>query len=147
MTRLLLLDDDAETRQALRALFEEDGYVVEEARGAGEALATLRGTTHVYVVVIDLFLPRMIGMTLLRELDRDAALAERHGFAATSAAPSALSSEARGVLARLHIPLVPKPFDLETICDVVAEAAARVMLWCHAAAEEALFGEGFASLR
>ena len=45
------------------------------------------------------------------------------------------------MLARLRIPLVPKPFDLETICEVVAEAAARVLRGATLQRKRRFFGE------
>jgi CheY-like chemotaxis protein len=135
MIRLLLLDDDAGNRLALRTLFEEEGDVVEEAHGISEALAMLRGATCGYVVVIDLFLPYMIGWTLLRELERDPVLAQQHAYVATTASRMESSREVADLLARLHIPCVPKPFDLAAIADAVAQASARLTPDCRGSSE------------
>ena len=72
---VLVVDDDADVRQALREVLEEDGYLVETARQGREALAALRRSAPPQVVVLDMTMPVMDGWDFLHEVRQDAALA------------------------------------------------------------------------
>ena len=63
--RLLLVEDDASTRQALALTLRDEGHVVIEAADAGAALAALSG---VDVVLLDLSLPDADGVQLCRRV-------------------------------------------------------------------------------
>jgi DNA-binding NarL/FixJ family response regulator len=71
MTRLLVVDDNDEVRRSLRVVLAEllPEAAVEEATGAGEALALLDRTSF-DLVLLDLSLPDRKGMDMLRELRR-----------------------------------------------------------------------------
>jgi CheY-like chemotaxis protein len=119
----------------MRTLFEEEGYAVAEAHDVAGALDALRGAKQAYVAIVDLFLPQMTGTELLRAIEREPSLARRHRYVATSASMGALSPAIRASLARLHIPLIAKPFDVGAMCDVVAEASAALLPWPQVGAE------------
>lgn len=67
MFRILVTDDDKNTRLFLRAVLEGAGYTVSEASGGEEALA-LMDTTHVDLVVLDVMMPKMDGYELTKIL-------------------------------------------------------------------------------
>jgi CheY-like chemotaxis protein len=135
MARILLVDEDAATRLALRTLFEDEGYAVEEARDVRGALEKLHRSIWPYVALVDLFLPQTMGNVLLRELDRDPALARQHAFVMTSASLRMVSPDECALLERLCLPLVSKPYDLTLLCEVVAHAWAGQLAWTCATAE------------
>ncbi len=64
---LLIVDDDADTRQRLRHIFERDGWTISEA---GDGLQALDAVTHAppRVILLDLTMPVMDGFTFLNEL-------------------------------------------------------------------------------
>ncbi|HEY2572209.1 MAG TPA: response regulator, partial [Solirubrobacteraceae bacterium] len=115
MARILLVDEDAATRTALRTLFEEEGYDVAEARDARAALDELRGSRRTYVALVDLSLPHMMGNVVLRELDGDRALARRHAYVATGTSRPRLAPDAIEALERLQLPFITKPYDLASL--------------------------------
>jgi two-component system, OmpR family, response regulator MtrA len=66
-TRLLLVEDDARIRQALRMALADEGCEVVEAPDGESALAALAGTP-VDVVLLDLMLPGVGGLEVCRTL-------------------------------------------------------------------------------
>ena len=67
LTRILLVDDDDETRELLRDFFDERGYLVETADGGMHALSRLE-TFAADLVITDLEMPGMSGLELIRSL-------------------------------------------------------------------------------
>ncbi|MEM7311223.1 MAG: response regulator transcription factor [Planctomycetota bacterium] len=65
-TRVLLVEDDGQLRDGLRASLSEAGYRVECAESAAEARAQLRASFD--LVLLDLGLPDADGLELCREL-------------------------------------------------------------------------------
>jgi CheY-like chemotaxis protein len=64
---VLLVEDDATTRQMMRRLLEKEGWTVTEAENGREALA--RVARHVpSLILLDLMMPEMDGFTFLEEL-------------------------------------------------------------------------------
>jgi DNA-binding response OmpR family regulator len=67
--RILLVEDDPDSRSELRLLLEDEGFEVVEARDGQSALA-MAGQTPPDAVVQDLILPDIPGFELLRALRR-----------------------------------------------------------------------------
>ena len=65
--RILLVDDDGETRELLRDYFLDGGYEVEAARDGGDACAVL-ARFRADLVITDLEMPGMDGLQLIRWL-------------------------------------------------------------------------------
>ena len=70
MTRLLLLEDDDGIRTSLRMALEDEGYEVDEASRAEDALRLLRGNTP-DLMLVDLMLGGMDGFTFIRRARPD----------------------------------------------------------------------------
>lgn len=73
MFRILVVDDDKNTRMYFRALLEDNGYTVTTAEN-GEAALEAMDKTHVDLVVLDVMMPQMDGYELtetLRECDNN----------------------------------------------------------------------------
>ena len=66
-TRILVVDDEPNIRLVFRTALESGGYVVDEARDGQEALARLAATPYA-LALLDLKMPQMGGMDVLREL-------------------------------------------------------------------------------
>ncbi len=64
---LLIVDDDADSRAAVRKLLRDDGVLIDEAGSAEEAQAKIAETQY-DCVVLDLGLPGMSGVELLEKL-------------------------------------------------------------------------------
>ena len=67
MFRILVVDDDKNTRLFLRAVLEGAGYTVSEACNGEDALSVM-DTTHVDLVVLDVMMPKMDGYEFTRTL-------------------------------------------------------------------------------
>ena len=70
MTRLLLLEDDDGIRTSLRMALEDEGYEVDEASRAEDALSLLRGNTP-DLMLVDLMLGGMDGFSFIRRARPD----------------------------------------------------------------------------
>jgi two-component system response regulator CpxR len=64
---VLVVDDDAEIRETLTHLLEEEGYTVLRAANGVQALKHLR-EDHPNVMLLDLMMPVMSGWEVLEEL-------------------------------------------------------------------------------
>jgi CheY-like chemotaxis protein len=129
--RVLVVDDEAPIRVAIRRFLERRGWIVDEARDGQEALDLLeldgsgeraRGAPY-DAVVTDLRMPGVTGIELHDQLAEHApdVLARLVVISGDTASP-----EVAEFLLRLHRPLVQKPFDLRTLADLLDEAAPPV---------------------
>lgn len=66
--RVLLADDHALVRQALRALLDREGIQVVGEASQGQEAVALASTTHPDVAVLDISMPTMNGLDAVREL-------------------------------------------------------------------------------
>jgi CheY-like chemotaxis protein len=71
---VLAVDDDPELRSALRELLQEEGYSIETVANGAEARAVLDQGLRPGLVVLDVHMPVMSGLELLRELRADPSL-------------------------------------------------------------------------
>jgi CheY-like chemotaxis protein len=130
MPRVLIVDDDADTREAVYSLLDllADNQPYEGALAADgqQALDHLRATTDPTIVLFDLFMPAMDGQRFLEHALLDSALASRCAFICITASPQRLSGDVPAVLAAHGIPLITKPFDIDTLLDAIRQAAMRL---------------------
>jgi CheY-like chemotaxis protein len=124
--RVLIVDDDAAIRQTLRSALEDEAYGVLEARDGLAALGTLRESVAPLIALLDLRMPVMDGMRLLRVVDEDKALARRHRFIIVTANQDSLKPDDYALLDRFSAPVIPKPFDLDELLNAVEMAAIRL---------------------
>jgi two-component system, response regulator, stage 0 sporulation protein F len=67
--RILVVDDEENARTALSKILAREGYEVASAGNGYEALNYLRGK-EVELIITDINMPEMNGLSLLRELSR-----------------------------------------------------------------------------
>lgn len=72
--RILVVDDDAASRQLLAAMLEPLGHVIDTAGDGGEALAKLSPETD--LLLLDLLMPGVDGMAVMRRLHADPAYSD-----------------------------------------------------------------------
>ena len=65
--RILVVDDERDTRKLVRITLERDGYTVCEAANGEEALA-LAGAESFDLVILDVMMPRLSGYDVCRQL-------------------------------------------------------------------------------
>ncbi len=68
--RILVVDDEENTRMALTRLLSREGYDVKTASNGSEALSQIR-SQPVELIITDLNMPVMNGLSFLRELNRE----------------------------------------------------------------------------
>jgi DNA-binding NtrC family response regulator len=69
MNKILIVDDEQKMRHILQIMLEQNGYKSDQAANGEEALKLIR-TYHYSMVITDLKMPVMDGMTLLREIKK-----------------------------------------------------------------------------
>ena len=126
MVRVLVVDDDDGIREVLRELLEDAGYAVAEAEDGAAGLAMLRTSPEPLVVLLDYRMPEMDGGAVLRAVAEEG-LSTRHAYALL-ASPHLLDRDPTVQIqaGRAHIPVVAKPFDMDTLLCLVASLAAQL---------------------
>jgi CheY-like chemotaxis protein len=103
---VLVVDDDAEIRETMTLLLEQEGYTVIAAENGLQALEQLR-ERHPDVMLLDLMMPVMSGWEVLDELGESGELANvKIVVVSAMCAPGARAC-------------LRKPVDLEELLDVV----------------------------
>jgi CheY-like chemotaxis protein len=74
--RVLIVDDDADLRDALRATLEDGGYDVVVAKNGQEAIERFHAGAPPCVIVLDMLMPVMSGTEFLAERQKDPQLAK-----------------------------------------------------------------------
>lgn len=116
--RLLIVEDDAATRQAMRSAFGRKGWVVSEASTVAEALALLDPPPQ--LIVLDLILSDGDGEAVLRKV-READIKTCVAVCSGTNDPSRLA-----VVRALHPDiLLNKPIDAAALCRVCEAEIAR----------------------
>lgn len=121
--RVLIVDDDTTIRQTLRAALEDESYGVLEAGDGLAALGMLRESAEPLVALLDLRMPVMDGMRLLRTVEADGSVARRHRFLVVTANLDMIGVEGHALLDRFNAPVIAKPFDLDDLLRAVESAA------------------------
>jgi len=101
--RILLVEDDQLSREALAYILRVEGFGVETAENGRDALELLHRLPHPSIVLLDLGLPIVNGQEFLRRQKRDPEVADIPEVVIT-AMPEASAPEAMAIL--------PKPLDL-----------------------------------
>ncbi len=119
MGRILIVDDEAEMRRALRLVLTHNGYQVEEAPDGPTAL-TMIGANPVDLVLLDIRMPGMDGiqtLRIIRQTNRDVPVVMVTGYGSEQLAKQSLQLGANHYLS--------KPFDnsqlIATVRELVAE--------------------------
>ena len=125
MPTLLVIDDDADLRDVLLLLFEPEGYTVLTAADGSTGLALLRASQDRVVVLLDRLMPRLSGIDILRQVETEAAL-QRHAYLLLTASAQGQTAEEQALLERLGVPLIGKPFDVDSLLEAVKQAEQHV---------------------
>ncbi len=126
--RVLVIDDEAPIRTAIRRYLERRGWLVEEAEDGEAALALLglggdpaASRTGSYdAIITDLKMPGITGMEIH---DRLAAVDPEGLEKLVMITGDTASSEVAEFVARLRQPLVQKPFDMRALADLLDRTA------------------------
>ncbi|HLT31920.1 MAG TPA: sigma-54 dependent transcriptional regulator [Myxococcaceae bacterium] len=118
MTRVLVVDDEANLRKVLSTLLRRDGYDVTVAEDGADGLAAFQ-TAGADVVVTDLVMPRMGGMELLKAVHAKDPGIPIVVITAHGTVDSAVEAIKAGAF-----DFITKPFDQTELSHVIAKAAA-----------------------
>jgi CheY-like chemotaxis protein len=69
--RVLVVEDNDMNMQLVEYLLEEGGYQIVKAASGEEALATARGGEPVDLILMDIHLPGIDGLSVIREMKSD----------------------------------------------------------------------------
>jgi CheY-like chemotaxis protein len=125
---VLVVDDEQDIRTAVRMILEDTGYVVTEATDGHPALAHLQAAAVGLVVLLDVQMPGMDGITLLEKVAVEhGSLIRRHAFVLmTARAGRTMPLRLATWLQELGVSVLSKPFDLDDLVAVVRHAEARL---------------------
>lgn len=113
--RVLVVDDEENTRLALTRLLSREGYQVRTASNGNEALCQLRNNPA-ELIITDLNMPEMNGLTFLRELNREHPMSNVIMITAFGEVESYLEALNLGVFEYLN-----KPIRLEELKKVMGK--------------------------
>jgi CheY-like chemotaxis protein len=116
---ILVVEDDLDAADALTILLELKGYRVSKALNGLEALERLKSDHSVTLVILDLMMPVMDGMSFLRRIDRDPRLSQVPVIVASATIPSAPIKVKS---------MVRKPIDFETLAGEIEKVFSSVRI-------------------
>ena len=119
---ILIVDDEESVRESLNLWFTEDGYRVECAENAKEALSKLESDSF-DIILTDLKMPGMDGLELLQRiktLNKDSIIIVMTAFATVDTAVRALKEGA--------FDYVTKPFDPDDLSHLIRNATKQISL-------------------
>jgi CheY-like chemotaxis protein len=119
-TSILIVEDDSNVRDTIEDVLLDEGHTVSVARNGAEALATLKHTRRPTLILLDIWMPVMDGITFLNALrarqDRD----DFEVVVMSAAVAPEWFVRAPGVVKALK-----KPFDVSEILALSADFAER----------------------
>jgi CheY-like chemotaxis protein len=80
VAKILVVDDDVGNREMLHMMVGYLGYDAVEACNGMEALRLLRASPDPMIVLLDLMMPTMNGLEVLRVIAADPSLVSHHGY-------------------------------------------------------------------
>lgn len=118
--KVLVVDDDEESRDLLREVLEANGYVVDAVEGAPAARRVVSGDGEYRIVIADLRMPEESGLELLRNLKQQKFKHDMILMSSFISGPERKLAEELGAHA-----LLEKPFRLSELVQIVAELASK----------------------
>jgi CheY-like chemotaxis protein len=114
--RVLLVEDDADIRDTIAEVLEEDGFPTAAVDSGREALAHLASADALpAVILLDLMMPGVDGLTVAEELRKNPAWAAIPVVVLSAAGDAAQLADALGAAACLR-----KPVHLEQLLECVS---------------------------
>jgi CheY-like chemotaxis protein len=124
--RILVVDDTPALLDVVRKCLEDEGYSVRTCLESRYAVELARAEKP-DLIMLDVVMPEVSGWEVLAALRQDSAFARTPVIVCT-----AYVAEALGRLAELkgpdqHLGLLPKPFELDELIEVVASVTAAAL--------------------
>lgn len=122
MARVLVVDDDEEFRHTMRLLLEDAEHEVLEVATGADALRHLR-QPRTLVVLLDLLMPGIDGVEVLRRVAADPDLAARHTYIVVTADSWTFLRAAQPLVEAVGAAVIQRPFDVDTLLAAVGQTA------------------------
>jgi DNA-binding NtrC family response regulator len=117
-TKILLVDDEVDFVEALAARLRNRGLEVEVATGGEEAIAKVKSTSFL-VVVLDYAMPGLDGIETIKALREHDASIQFILLSGQATIKAALDASRLGA-----VDVLEKPTDIATLIDKIRQAAA-----------------------
>ncbi|HEX8036292.1 MAG TPA: response regulator [Ktedonobacterales bacterium] len=124
--RALIVDDDSGIRETLSYALEDVGFSVLEAGDGAEALDVLRAIPDRMVVLLDILMPKLDGLSVLDAVAQDRQLAQRHAYILLTASPQTLPNNLADTYSGLTVAALSKPFSLDTLQEIMLDTLQRL---------------------
>lgn len=121
MAAILAVDDSASIRQAVKIALGSIGHSVSEAVHGADGLAKASGAAF-DLIITDLNMPQMDGLTMIRELRRKPSYAGVPILFLTTESSASMKSQAKAAGATGWI---TKPFASDQLAKIVTKVLAR----------------------
>jgi CheY-like chemotaxis protein len=118
VTTILLVEDDADVREALADVLQDAGYDVARAADGAEGIRALRAGLRPAAIVLDLMMPVMDGFQFRAEQRSDPDLARIPVILVSADRALDRDASAMGVAARLA-----KPAQVDDLLATIAQVA------------------------
>lgn len=118
--KVLIVDDDQESRDLLREVLESNGHIVEAVEGGPAARRLVSSDGEYRIVIADLRMPEETGLELLRNLKRQNFKHDMILMSSFITGPERKLAQELGAHA-----LLEKPFRLSELVQIVAELASK----------------------
>ncbi len=123
MAQVLVIDEDAAIRATLGFLLEDGGHTVTTTGSPAAALERLVTCAERVVVLFDAGAPRVSNGQITALAMADDERLRRHAYICMSTSAALIHPDLRQVLISLNVPIIEKPFDLDTLLIMVDQAA------------------------
>ena len=107
MKKILVTDDSATLRRQVRLALEKDEYIVYEAENGADGLKVLRENTDICLAVVDINMPVMGGVEMIKTIRDDQELKSLKVFVLTTDASKELKEQTK----MFGVNWITKPFD------------------------------------
>lgn len=140
-TKVLLVDDDRRSREALEEWLQDEGYVVVSVEDGKQAISRLQD--GIAVIVTDLKMPRTDGLELLKTAKKDAPHAAVIVITGHATAESAVEALKQGAFDYLTKPVKPQELVHRVQMAVEKQAMANEIARLHSQLND---GDGLANM-
>lgn len=121
--KVLIVDDEEAMTLLLKMVIEKDGYLVDVANSAAEALLLINRRKY-HIVLSDIIMPDMDGLELLREVRKKDPLIQVVMMTASASMNRTMTALELGAA-----DFILKPFDMEQVLLVIRLCGAKLKRW------------------
>jgi len=128
MTNVLIADDDAAICKVLRLMLEDAGYHTQSTSDGRATLEVLRRDPQPLIALIDIKMPKLDGLSIMRIATRQSfqRLGHPRAFILMTAYTESASDPIEADLTQLHAQRLQKPFDEADVVNAVTQAAEQL---------------------